>query len=225
MFLFSNPCLLRVFYCVFCKKWLYVAALSVKYLAAVVGSLAMAEYLSGAMFLFGSARRAASGFQARADLKLLVYGLGASRRAWVLLNQFQLDSLSFVAVEQDRPQPVRQSASHRPPDGKSCEQREAEAREWALHHGVCTVESTIAAVEASEPSETIFRNRGYIYAAQLLTPYGTAIIEQFERQELYFRVRTQVNAMPVHYETKRRLLVSIGHRLGVYQAQLKKVRR
>ena len=89
----------------FCKKWLYVAALSVKYLAAVVGSLAMAEYLSGAMFLFGSARRAASGFQARADLKLLVYGLGASRRVWLLLNQFQLDSLSFVAVEQDRPQP------------------------------------------------------------------------------------------------------------------------
>ena len=80
VFLFSNPCLLRVFYCVFCKKWLYVAALSVKYLAAVVGCLAMAEYLSGAMFLFGSARRAASGFQARADLKLLVYGLGASRR-------------------------------------------------------------------------------------------------------------------------------------------------
>ena len=80
------------------------AALSVKYLAAVVGSLAMAEYLSGAMFLFGSARRAASGFQARADLKLLVYGLGASRRVWLLLNQFQLDSLSFVAVEQDRPQ-------------------------------------------------------------------------------------------------------------------------
>ena len=80
VFLFSNPCLLRVVYCLFCKKWLYVAALSVKYLAAVVGSLAMAEYLSGAMFLFGSARRAASGFQARADLKLLVYGLGASRR-------------------------------------------------------------------------------------------------------------------------------------------------
>ena len=117
--------------------------------------------------------------------------------------------------------PERQSSA---PDGKSCEQREAEAREWALHHGVCTVESTIAAVEASEPSETIFRSRGYIYAAQLLTPYGTAIIDQFERQELYFRVRTQVNAMPVHYETKRRLLVSIGHRLGVYQAQLKKVR-